>query len=229
MTDIFHEIEEDLRRDRLRKLWDRFGGVIIAACVLVILAAAGWSGYQYWRHEQAVKASEAYESAVALFDAGKMQEAEAAFAAIAKSGPAGYRTLALFRAAAAATARDKAAGIAAFDAIAADNSVPPLARDLALVRAALLVVDTAGLPEVKQRIGGIANGTGPLRHSARETLALAELKAGDLAAANKTATDITTDSETPPGVRSRAELIRRLTASATAPAGEAAAGSAPTQ
>lgn len=230
MTDIFHEIEEDLRRDRLRKLWDRFGGVIIAACVLVIVAAAAWSGYKYWRHEQAVKASEAYESAVALFDAGKMQEAETAFAALAKSGPAGYRTLALFRAAAAATARDKAAGIAAFDAIAADSGVPPLARDLALVRAALLLVDTAGLPEVKQRVGGVANGTGPLRHSARETLALAELKAGDLAGANKTATDITTDSDTPPGIRSRAELIRRLTASATAPAGEAAAGgTAPTQ
>ncbi|MEP9352939.1 tetratricopeptide repeat protein [Xanthobacter sp. KR7-65] len=228
MTDIFHEIEEDLRRDRLRKVWDRFGALIIAACVLVVVAAAGWSAYKYWRHQQAVSASAAYESAVSLAEAGKLPEAEAAFIEIAKTGPAGYRTLALFRAAGVAAARDKVAGIAAFDAIAADTRLPALARDLALVRGALLLVDTAGLPEVKQRVGAIATGTGPLRHSAREALALAELKAGDLSAANKTATSITSDGETPPGVRSRAELVRRLTAAA-APAPEAAPGSAPTQ
>lgn len=231
MTDIFHEIEEDLRRERLRKLWDRFGGLIIAAAVLVVVAAGGWSAWKYWRHEQAVKASEAYESAVALLDAGRTQDAEAAFADLTGSGPDGYRTLALFRAAAAAAQRDKAAGIAAFDAIAADRAVPGVARDLALLRAALLLVDTAGLGEVKQRVGGIATGTGTLRHSAREVIALAELKSGDLAAANRTATEITTDSETPPGVRSRAELVRRLTAaaSAPAPAPEGGQGTAPTQ
>ncbi|MFG1301075.1 tetratricopeptide repeat protein [Xanthobacter sp. V3C-3] len=220
MTDIFHEIEEDLRRDRLRKLWDRFGGLIIAAAVLAIVAAAGWSGYKYWRHQQAVAASAAFQSAITLYDAGKFQEAEAAFGAIAKDGPAGYRTLALFRGAAAASARDKAAGIAAFDAIGADGRLPQLVRELALLRAALILADTAGLAEVQQRVGAIASGTGPLRHSAREALAMAQLRAGDLAAANKTATDMASDGETPPGVRSRAELIRRLTAGA-APAPEA--------
>lgn len=220
MTDIFHEIEEDLRRDRLRKLWDRFGGLIIAAAVLAIVAAAGWSGYKYWRHQQAVAASEAFQGALTLYDAGKFPEAEAAFDAIAKTGPAGYRTLALFRAAAAAAARDKTSGVAAFDAIGADGRLPQLVRELALLRAALILTDIAGLPEVQQRVGTIASGTGPLRHSARETLALAQLKAGDLAAANKTATDMASDSETPSGVRSRAELIRRLTAGA-APAPEA--------
>ncbi|MFG1287552.1 tetratricopeptide repeat protein [Xanthobacter versatilis] len=214
MTDIFHEIEEDLRRERLRKLWDRFGGLIIAAIVLVVVGAAGWSGYKYWRHQQAVTASAAFQSAISLFDAGKFPEAEAAFAAVAKDGPAGYRTLALFRGAAAAAARDKAAGVAAFDAIAADAGLPSLVRELAQLRAALILVDTAGLAEVKQRVAAIAAGTGPLRNAAREALALAELKAGDAAAANKTATEITSDSETPPGVRSRAELIRRLTAGA---------------
>ncbi|MCG5234468.1 tetratricopeptide repeat protein [Xanthobacter oligotrophicus] len=223
MTDIFHEIEEDLRRERLRKLWDRFGGLIIAAIVLVVVGAAGWSGYRYWRHQQAVTASAAFQSAISLFDAGKFPEAEAAFAAVAKDGPAGYRSLALFRGAAAAAARDKAAGVAAFDAIAADAGLPTLVRDLAQLRAALILVDTAGLAEVKQRVAAVAAGTGPLRNAAREALALAELKAGDAAAANKTATEITSDSETPPGVRSRAELIRRLTAGAEPAAPESAA------
>ncbi|MFS8035404.1 tetratricopeptide repeat protein [Xanthobacter sp. AM11] len=227
MTDIFHEIEEDLRRDRLRKLWDRFGVFIIAAAVLLVAGTAGWSGYRYWRQQQAVAASTAFQEAVALSAAGNFTQAEAAFGAIAKDGPAGYRTLALFRGASAAAARDKAAGIAAFDAIAADTRLDPLVRQLAQLRAAMILVDTASLADVTQRVGTLAAGTGPLRHSAREVMALAQFKAGDLAAANKTATEITTDSETPPGVRSRAELVRRLTAGAAAPAeGPAPAASA---
>lgn len=229
MTDIFHEIEEDLRRDRLRKLWDRFGGLIIGLVVLAVVAAGAWSGYKYWRHQQAVTASTAFAAAVRLAEEGKHQEAEAAFSTLAGTAAGGYRTVALFRAAAAAAARDKAAGVAAFDAIAADGKLDPLMRQLAQLRAALILVDTAGLGDVNQRIGAIAAGTGPLRHSAREVLALAQLKAGNAAAANKTASEITSDSATPPGVRSRAELVRRLTASAAAPVEAPAAGSAATQ
>ncbi|MFG1345733.1 tetratricopeptide repeat protein [Xanthobacter autotrophicus DSM 431] len=227
MTDIFHEIEEDLRRERLRKLWDRFGGLIIGFLVLVVVAAGAWSGYKFWRHQQAVTASVAFAAAAQLAEAGKLQEAEAAFAALAKDAPGGYRTVALFRAAAAAATRDKAAGVAAFDALAADGRLDPLMRQLAQLRAALILVDTASLADVNQRVASIASGTGPLRHSAREVLALAQLKAGDAAAANKTATEITSDAATPPGVRSRAELVRRLTAGAAAPTADATAPAAP--
>lgn len=227
MTDIFHEIEKDLRRERLRRLWDRFGVFFIGLAALVIAAAAGWSAYAYWRHQQQVTASASFQQAAGLLDAGKHQEAEAAFAVIAKDGPAGYRTLALFRGAAAAAARDKAAGAAAFDAIAADARLPQLLRELAQVRAALILVDAGSLADVRQRVGAVAAGGGPLRHSAREALALAQLKAGDLAGARQTATDMASDGDTPPGVRSRAELIRRLTATAAPAAGAAPTAPAP--
>ncbi len=218
MTDIFHEIQEDLRRERLRKLWDRFGALIIAAVVLVIVAAGAWSGYRYWRTQQAIAAGAEFQQAVTLADAGKFAEAEAAFETIAKTGPEGYRAIAAFRAAGAAAARDPAAGVAAFDAIAANRSVEPLLRDMAQLRAGMILLDTADLGEVTKRVGDLAAGTGALRNSAREVLALAQLKAGDSAAAYKTATEITEDAGSAPGVRSRADLIRRITAEAAAPA-----------
>lgn len=212
MTDIFHEIQEDLRRERMRKLWDRYGIVLIAAIVLAIAGAGAWSGYKYWRQQKAVAASAAMADAAALNAAGKFAEAETAFQELAKSGPEGYRALALFQAANAAAARDTTAGIAAFDAISADGRAPTLVRDMARLRAGLMVLDTSDLAAVKQRVGDLAAGTGPLRNPAREILALAQMKAGDLRAANKTATQITEDADATAGVRSRAELIRRLTA-----------------
>ncbi|MFG1419514.1 tetratricopeptide repeat protein [Xanthobacter sp. V0B-10] len=227
MTDIFHEIQEDLRRERMRKLWDRYGIVLIAAVVLAIAGAAAWSGYSYWRQQQAIATSVALDEAGALSAAGKYAEAEAAFQEIAKTGPAGYRAIALFRAAEAAAKRDPAAGVSAFDAIAGDSRLPPLARDMARLRAGLMVLDTSDLSAVKQRVGDLAAGTGPLRNPAREVLALAQMKAGDLPAANKTATEITEDAEATGGIRSRAELIRRLTATPAAPAEAPAAPAAP--
>lgn len=217
MTDIFHEIEEDLRRERLRKLWDRFGGYIVALALAIVLGTAGWSAYKYWRHQEAAAASAEFQKAVDLAEAGKPQEAEAAFAAIAKDAPAGYRAISLFRAAVEAAARDPKEGIAAFDAIGANAGLDPLVRDLAKIRAALILVDTAPLAEIATRLDPLAQPGQPLRNSAREILALAQYKAGDLASAHKTATAITEDADASAGVRSRAELIRLLTNAAVAP------------
>lgn len=217
MTDIFHEIEEDLRRDRMKKLWDRFGGVIIALAALVVIATGAWSGFKYWQHQKAVAASARFEAAADLVRDGKYQEAEDAFSALATDGPSGYRVIARFAAAGAAARKDKASGLAAFNAIADDAALPALARDMARIRAGLILVDTGSLADVRQRVGDIAAGTGGLRNVAREIIALSEYKAGDAAAAHKTATEITEDAGSTAGERSRAELIRRLTASAVPP------------
>ncbi|QTL04593.1 tetratricopeptide repeat protein [Aquabacter sp. L1I39] len=214
MTDIFHEIEEDLRRDRLRRVWDRYGIVFIALVVLVIAGAAGYSGYKWWALQQDQASGARFEAAAHLAAEGKATDAEAAYVALSKDGTAGYRMLARFRAAAEIATTDKAKGAAAFDAIAADSSLSSLTRDLARVRAGLLLVDTAPLAEIQSRLQALADSQSALRFSAREILALAQYKAGDLAAANKAAALLLEEPEVPPGVRNRAELIRALTAAA---------------
>ncbi len=80
-----------------------------------------------------------------------------------------------------------------------DASVGAIGQDVARVRAALLLVDTAPLAEMVQRMQPLADGTGPMRHSARQILALAQFKAGDKAAANKIARSITGRSRDPSG------------------------------
>ncbi|OYZ75048.1 MAG: hypothetical protein B7Y12_13765 [Rhizobiales bacterium 24-66-13] len=228
MTDIFHEIEEDLRRDRLRRVWDRFGIYFIILVVAIIAATGAYSAYRYYSLQKAQAAGARFEAASTLAEDGKAAEAQAAFEALAKDGPSGYRTLARFRAAGEIGAKDKPAGVAAFMALANDGTLPPVLRDLASVRASLLQVDTAPLAEIKAQLQPLADGTGGLRHSARELLALAQFKAGNLADANKTAQQAIDDPEVPLGVRNRMELIRTLTAAAAqpAPASEAAAAAA---
>ena len=213
MADIFQEVDEEVRRERLIKLWQRYGNLIIALCILIVAAVGGWRGYEWWQTRKAAESGAAFEAAVRLAEDGKHQEAEAAFAKLAADGSAGYRPLALLRVAAELTGTDKAAAIKAYDEIAADRNAGQVIQDLAALRSGFLLVDTAPYSGIRQRLEPQTAADKPFRHSARELLALSAWKSGDTAAAKQWATMIINDSLTPQGTRSRAEVLTELIAS----------------
>lgn len=229
MADIFHEIDEDLRRERFSRIWSRYGVFIIGLAVLIVVGVAAWRGYEWWKINQEQASGARFEAAMQLAAEGKTAEAEAAFAALEKDGTAGYRSLSRFRAAAELGKTDRNAAVAAYDALAADTSVRPLMRDVARVRAGMLLVDSASLADIESRMQPLNDPAGAFRHSAREIIGLGQYRAGDLKAANATFTGIINDAESPPGLRRRAEFMRVLTAGAAqAPAAATASeGSAP--
>lgn len=214
MSDIFQEVDEEVRREKLKQLWDKHSGLIIAVAFLIVLAVAGWRGWQWWEAKKAGEAGAAYEAADTLAEEGKHAEAQAAFAKIAAEGTAGYRRLARLREAAELARTDKAAAVKAYDALAADSSLGPVLQDLAQVRAGLLLVDTAALPELTTRLEPLTARDRAFRHTAREILALAAHRAGDRAAARRWFDMITTDAETPEAMRARVDVLIALTADA---------------
>jgi len=221
MSDILREVDEELRHERYRKLWDRYGLYVVGAAVLVVLAVAGWRGWEWYAARQAAESSVRFEAAMQLSREGKRAEAEGAFNALTKEGTAGYRTLSRFRAAAEAGKSDAKVGVAAFDAIAADGSLEAAIRDIARVQAAYLLLDTASVAEIKGRMDPLAVPGGPFRHSANEIIGLAHYRAGEYEQAAKVFASIVNDPETPPALRQRAQVVNALVAGA-APARPAA-------
>src|SRR6266849_10918396 len=120
VSDIFTEVDEEVRREQLKKLWERYGNYVVAAVILVIAAVAAWRGYDYWQIRKAAETGAAYDAAARLAEEGKHGEAEAAFAKIVADGTAGYRVLARLREAAEIAGRDPKAGVAAYDNIAGE-------------------------------------------------------------------------------------------------------------
>src|SRR5262245_4009488 len=94
VSDIFHEVDEEVRREQLKKLWDRYGNYAVAAAVLLLVAVAAWRGYLWWEGKKAAESGAAFEAASTLAETGKRSEAEAAFGKIAADGTSGYRHLA---------------------------------------------------------------------------------------------------------------------------------------
>jgi hypothetical protein len=210
VSELFDEVDEEVRREQLKKLWDRYSLYIIAAALLVIAAVGGWRGYQYLEAQKAAQAGDAFNKAVDLSDQNKHAEAEAAFTDLAGKAPSGYRMLARFRAAAEATHRDPKAAAKMFDDIAADRSVGAEQQALARVRAAGLLVDSATYQDMLPRLEPDAVPEAPFRHAARELLALSAFRANDVAATRKWLDMIGSDFETPPSLRSRAEALLAL-------------------
>lgn len=210
MSEIFDEVDEDVRRDQLKKLWDQYSIYIIAGALLIIAAVGGWRGYQYLEAQKAAEAGAAFDKAVELSEASKHDEAEKAFTDLAAKAPSGYRMLARLRAAAEVASGDPQAAAKLYDGIAADRSVGVAEQDLARIRAAGLLVDTSTYPDMQQRLEPSTGPEATFRHTARELLALSAWRTGDTAAARKWLDLIANDAETPPSLRSRAEALQAL-------------------
>jgi len=210
VSELFDEVDEDVRRDQLKKLWEQYSIYIVAVALLIIAGVGGWRGYEYLEAQKAAEAGAAFDKAVELSEANKHSEAEAAFTDLAAKAPSGYRMLARLRAAAEAANRDPKAAAKMYDDIAADRSIRAPEQELARIRAAGLLVDNSSYPDMLQRLEPATAPKATYRHSARELLALSAFRAGDMAAARQWLDLIANDGETPTSLRSRAEGLQAL-------------------
>ena len=210
MSDIFQEVDEEVRREQLKKLWDRYGHYAVAAAVLLIAAIGAWRGYSYWEAQKAAQAGSAFESASILAEDGKHGEAMAAFAKVAADGTASYRHLALMREAAELAQTDPKAALAAYERIAADGKVGAVLQDVAGLRAGALLIDANSYEEAVRRLEPLAGNDRAFRHTARELLVLAAWRAGKPTEAKRWLDLVTTDAQTPANVRARVEMLMAL-------------------
>jgi hypothetical protein len=215
VSDIFQEVDEEVRREQLKKLWDRYGHFFAAAAILVVAGIAGWRGYGWWEAKKAAESGAAFEAAITLAEAGKRSEAEAAFAKIASDGSSGYRGLARLRAAAELAAIDPKAAVAAYQEIAADGVVGSVLSDLAALRAGAILIDAGAFDAARNLLEPLTGNERTFRHTAREFLVLAAWRAGDMTLSKRWVDMIMTDLQTPAATRSRVEMLVALNATAS--------------
>ena len=210
MSELFDEVDEEVRRDQLKKLWDKYSLYIIAAALLIIAGVGGWRGYEYLEAKKAAEAGAAFDRAVELSEQNKHAEAAAAFADLAAKATSGYRILARLRQAAEVAKRDPQAAAKIYDDIEADRSVGAAEQDLARIRAAHLLLENSTYQNMLQRLEPATSATSTFRHTARELLALSAWRTNDATAARQWLDLIANDGETPPSLRSRAEALQAL-------------------
>lgn len=212
MSDIFQEVDEELRRENFAKLWARYGKYVIALAVLLVLATVGFTQWRQYQLHQREAEGARYVAALNLARQGKDQDAAAALAAIARQAGGGHATLArLEDAALKARSGDVDGAAAAYEALAADGSVDPVYRDVARLLAAQYGLKSGDPKAIIAKLAPLTAMDNPWHPSALELTALAELKAGDRASARATYQRIADDLAAPQGLRARAaEMLTAL-------------------
>ncbi len=221
MSDIFREVDEDIRQEKYRRLWDRLGPWVIGVAVLIVVGTGGYRGWLYLQEKQSQSAGDKFFEAVRLSEAENYQEAAALYGEL-ETAIGGYPALARLRQATdLANAGKTAEALAEFDAIAADSNLMDAMRDVASIRAGYLAVDSEGYSAVADRVEPLTADTGPFRAAARELLALSAWKSGDVEEARKWLAALEEDPETPADVSRRTGLLADVIRSANgAPAAD---------
>ena len=202
MSDIFHEVEEEVRRERFEQLWKQYGDYVIAGLALLVIAIAGWKLWTQYETNQRLKASETLIAAQQLADSGLFAKATPAFALLAKDAPRGYAEMArLSQAGVLLTQGQRSEAVDIYKSVAAEDS--GLIGKVALVRAAWALADTAPRGDVEKLLQPLADPANPWRFSAREILAYADYHAAEFSKAQAEFQTLADDKDTPEGMRRR--------------------------
>lgn len=207
---LMREVDEEVRREQIQKLWEQYGTYIVAGVALFV---AGVGGYQWWQGRQisAVEAAgQRFEQALNLIETGKDAEAKAQLAAIAATRQAGYAELAQLSLAGAAVKAGKLdEALAAFEAV-AKSADDTLIKDFARLQVASLKIETADWTEMQNRLNDLIGEKNPWRFLAREALGLSAMRTGKLAEARQTLAPLSADPRAPAAVRERASALMNI-------------------
>ncbi len=209
--DFIREVDEAVRQDQYKKLWDQYGVYALVAALLVVAGVAAYKGWTYWRERQAGESGAKFSQALAMDEGPDAAKAKDLFTSLAENGPRGYRALARFQLAAAeAKAGDTDKAVADYDALANDPSVDDILRGHATLQAAALRLDKADYAEMQQRLKGLVDSNSSWSFSAHELLGLSAYRTNDMREAEKQFSALLANQATPPNLRERADMMLAL-------------------
>ncbi len=205
---IFREVDDEVRQDEYKKLWDKYGKYAGTVALLFVGAVAAWQGFQYYQLKQAEDASVIYFDALKKATNGKSEDALAALAVVHHSG---YTQLAQIQQAGILGAKgDVEKAVAAYDAFSADAKSDPALADLARIRAGYLLADTQSPDQLLPRLGRFDKDDALWHNEAREIFGLSAWRVKDYSMADRYFKAVVADKESSGAMKQRAEMMLQL-------------------
>lgn len=205
---LLREVDEELRREQMQKLWERYNGVILGGVALILLGVFGYKMLET-RRISAMEASGAdFSAALKLSDNLKADDALKAFEKIAKDGPAGYAALAKLHLAGAHTKAGRTAdAIAAYQSVIDAPGSDSLLRNFAQLQVAALKLGEADFTEQQNRLTPLTGEDSPFKITARELLGLSAFKAGKFDEARKNFEPLLIDPNASRAIQDRVKIV----------------------
>ena len=208
------EVDQELAEERQWEMFRKYGPMVIAGGLSIVLGVAGWGFWNAQKTSVAEKQALEFRDAVELL-VDEQDEGRAALGALAEES-GGYGVLAQFhRAASYARGGERLKAIETYRAVYNKGSISKRVRELARLRAAYLSLSD-GRENVLEDLGDLPDASNAFGVYAREISALAALGAKDYETALSMFRQLSIDTGAPEPVRTRAEDFAALAASGKA-------------
>lgn len=210
--EFIREVDEELQREQMARLWQRYGGLIVALAVLVVAGTAGRVMWDHWQAQAQAEEAARFAAAEQALQAGRTAEALNAFTALATEADTGYAALARLKAAEAALATgNEPAAVENLGSLGQPATEDRILRELGSLLAASREIDSADPARLRQQLAPLAEAGAPWRHTARELLAVLAVREGRLDEARQLLTDLSRDAGAPDSQQRRAqELLQAI-------------------
>jgi len=205
---IFREVDEELRQERLQAIWNRYGTLIVGGIVALVCVVGAVVFWQNWQNSKRQDAGDRFVDALQLMGKGETEAANKIFGALQADGPGGYELLAsLHLAANKAQKGETAEAEVIYKKILQNPSADKIMTDYAKLNLALLKLDGASFEETKTALGSFLDEKTAWRSTALEVIALAALKEKKLDEARKYFSQIVIDQASPASLKRRAQIM----------------------
>ena len=212
MADIFNEIEEDIRQDRAKVAWKKYGKYVIGLAVLIIAITAGNTGWVEYKKSVLIDQSDRFVAAIAKVDANDDVAATDLFAKLSEDSGVGYSMLSRFNLASLKIkSGDIDGAILIYQLLSNDNSIDKIYRDLAVILSVVNQIDDGNNKDLLTSLSPQLQEDAPWRFSAYELAAIITIKMGDIEQAKQYLTLITDDFAAPQAIRARAAERLKIT------------------
>jgi hypothetical protein len=211
VSDIFHEVEEEVRRERYEQLWKEYGDYIVAGAAFVIIAVAGWQLWRTYEQRAQARASVEYSAAMQLLQTGQSPAAAQAFGKLASDAPGGYAKVSRLQEAGALLAAGRTD-----DAIKLYNEVASgsdeILGDVARIRLAWATVDSSTRAQLQTQLATLTDASNAWNPMAREILAYSDFRDGATAQALAEYKRLALDKNAPQALHERAAAMSNFLA-----------------
>lgn len=205
MVDFLDEVKEDLKHERLERIFSQYGKHLLAGAVSIVLMTAAITGFMNYRQSSFMETGDEFSHALTL----RPEEGVAALEVIAEEGDGGFKIAAAFaRGKMLAEQKNWSEAVAAYDAISDDYAMDTALRELAALRAVHILIKTDGdVSVIADRLKHLTEENNPWRASALELQALQAIKLEKYAEAKEILVGLQKDMLVNASLRQRAEIL----------------------
>ncbi|GAL96901.1 hypothetical protein AA0312_2016 [Acetobacter tropicalis NRIC 0312] len=218
--DVFKEVDDELKAERLRQAARRYAGLGLGVLVVVLAGAGAWSWHLSSQKSASLAATGAYLTALRQTDHLPPASANltplgetakiglASLQQLAAKSPGGLASLARLQEGAVQAAHgDIKAALAAWDAVQTDQKADPLLRQLAMLLWCQKQIDAGDIPSLRSRLSLLTGKDKAWHGLATEALATLDVREGHMDDARKKFAELAAADDVPSGVRSRAQAM----------------------